>query len=78
MILKALKGMSPKAKVWDSKKGKILFTFENGEYETDDEYIIKFWSAFDSSICTTEDRRAGESKPKRKRRTKEEMMRGEV
>ena len=73
--------MSPKASIWDSNKGKILFTFENGEFETDDGYIIKFWSARDSSVCPPKDIGVGKEKPaKRTRRTKEQMNleRGEV
>lgn len=27
--------------VWDATKNKILCKFENGEYETEDEYIIE-------------------------------------
>jgi hypothetical protein len=46
MILKAKKGIaSPNSMVWDSKLEKILFTFVDGEFETDDKYIIDFWTA---------------------------------
>ena len=54
MILEQLENKSPNAKVWDSKKGKILFTFKDGKFETDDEYIIKFWSLIDSRLCPPE------------------------
>ena len=73
MILKILKGMSPKAKIWDNTKQKILFAFKDGEFNTDDEYIIKFWGTRDSSVCTTKDIGVGEKPTKRKRRTKAEM-----
>ena len=73
MILKILKGMSPKSKIWDSTKEKILFTFKDGEFETDDEYIIKFWGARDSSVCPPENIGVGEKPTKRTRRTKAQM-----
>ena len=70
MILKIKKGMSPKSKIWDDSKQKILFTFKDGEFDTDDEYIIKFWGVDSSSIRPTENIGAGEKPTKRKRRTK--------
>ena len=70
--------MSPKAKIWDNAKQKILFTFKDGEYDTSDEYIIKFWSDRVNPIPNAPSEEARElEKPKRKRRTKEEM-RGEA
>lgn len=81
MILKAKQGIaSPNAKVWDSKLEKILFTFVDGEFETDDKYIIDFWTAQSGDLPIRDAIVIGEEKPKRKRRSKEEMneARGEV
>ena len=81
MILKAKKGIaSPNAMVWDSKLEKILFTFVDGEFETDDKYIIDFWTAQSGDLPIRDAIVIGEEKPKRKRRSKEEMneARGEV
>ncbi len=51
MIIKKLDRQSPKAKIWDNAKNKVLFTFVNGEFETNDAYILNFWAKhFDSSI----------------------------
>jgi len=67
MIIKKLDYQSPKAKVWDASKKKILFTFVDGEYETEDEYIISFWAKLtnNSSVSTNDEHR--EEKPKKKR-----------
>ena len=81
MILKAKKGIaSPNSMVWDSKLEKILFTFVDGEYETDDKYIIDFWTAQSGDLPIQDAIVIGDEKPKRKRRSKEEMneARGEV
>ena len=81
MILKAKKGIaSPNSMVWDSKLEKILFTFVDGEFETDDKYIIDFWTAQSGDLPIRDAIIIGEEKPKRKRRSKEEMneARGEV
>jgi len=72
MIIKKLEHQSPKAKIWDASQKKILFTFVDGEYETNDEYILAFWAnKFDSSVSVpTEGHEQVEVKPKRRGRPK--------
>lgn len=44
----------PNVSVYDKDKGAILFKFTDGEYDTDDEYIIKFWSNYLGGSSSTE------------------------
>jgi hypothetical protein len=68
MIIKKLDKQSPKAKIWDPSKKKILFTFVNGEFETNDAYIIDFWAKhFDSSISVLPKEHESTEKPSKKR-----------
>ncbi len=68
MIIKKLDRQSPKAKIWDNAKNKVLFTFVNGEFETDDDYIIEFWSKhFDNSINVLSKKHEPTEKPIKKR-----------
>lgn len=72
MIIKKLDYQSPKAKVWDASQKKILFTFVDGEYETEDEYILAFWAKFtnNDSVSNDEGHEQVEVKPKRRGRPK--------
>ena len=81
MILKSKIGIaSPNSMVWDASQDKVLFTFVNGEYETDDKYVIEFWSRLCGDLPILDAIVVGDEKPKRKRRSREEMneARGEV
>ena len=46
MKIKVLENMSPRCLIWDKDKNKSLFRFVNGEYETEDEYIISYWDKY--------------------------------
>ena len=68
MIIKKLDRQSPKAKIWDNEKNKVLFTFVNVEFQTDDDYIIECWSKqFDKSINVLTNKHDPTEKPTKKR-----------
>lgn len=70
MIIKKLKNQSPNASIWDKDKEKILFTFSNGEFETDDKYILNYWAKYfgDGVSIVDEGHNTEEVKPKKRGR----------
>lgn len=46
MKIKVLDGMSTSVQIWDKVKKRVLFRFVNGEFETEDQYIIDYWNKY--------------------------------
>jgi hypothetical protein len=70
MILKKLPHQNDSVKIM--RKGKVLFQFEKGEFETDDKDIIEFWSNVTNpnGSKSNEEHEPEEVKPKKRGRPK--------
>jgi len=68
MIIKRLENQTDKTMIYDPSQKKVLFRFENGIFETDDEYIISFWNKHFAPVSDVEHERHDTEKPKAKKR----------
>lgn len=53
---------NPNASIYDPKKGDVLFKFVDGEFETDDNYIINFWLSYTGESSNSSDVDLSDSK----------------
>lgn len=68
MIIKRLENQTDRTLIYDPSQKKVLFRFENGIFETDDEYIISFWNKHFLGGGDVESKGHNEEKPKSKKR----------
>lgn len=68
MIIKRLEKQTDGTIIFDHIKKKRLFKFEDGIFETEDEYIISFWSEHYLGGVNDEPKGHDTEKPKVKKR----------
>ena len=75
MIIKRLEKQTDGTIIFDHIKKKRLFKFVNGIFETEDEYIISFWTKYYLGGVNVEPKGHDTEKPKvqKKRTTKKEL-----
>ena len=68
MIIKRKLNQTDGTTIFDHIKKKKLFTFVDGEFETNDAYIIDFWAKYyDSSISISVEEHDTKEQPKKRR-----------
>lgn len=72
MLIKRKENQTDKTIIIDPKTREVLFQFNGGVFETDDDYIISVWAKYYNNSVSIDDEINGEEelKPKRRGRPK--------